>query len=97
MNTIKAIDVKEGQLVMFFDEKTKSKKLLVRGDFPGDGITANPIIPRLFDKTTFSHIGDIIDTIDGKDQFVMSPIAMDIVCLKDDQNVQPVILSLIVQ
>lgn len=97
MNTIKAIDVKEGQLVMFFDEKSKSKKLLVRGDFPGDGAIRSPIIPRLFDKTTFSHIGDIIDTIDGKDQFVMSPIAMDIVCLKDDQNVQPVILSLIVQ
>lgn len=97
MNTIKAIDVKEGQLVMFFDEKTKSKKLLVRGDFPGDGITANPIIPRLFDKTTFSHVGDIMDTINGKDQFVMSPIAMDVVCLKDDQTVQPVNLSLTVQ
>jgi hypothetical protein len=97
MNTIKAIDVKEGQLVMFFDEKTKSKKLLVRGDFPGDGITGNPTIPRLWNKTTFSHVGDIMDTIDGKDQFVMSPIAMDIVCLKDDQTVQPVHLSLIVQ
>ena len=97
MNTIKAIDVKEGQLVMFFDEKSKNKKLLVRGDFPGDGITGNPTIPRLFDKTTFSHVGDIMDTIDGKDQFILSPIAMDIVCLKDNIDVQPVILSLIVQ
>lgn len=93
MNTIKAIDVKEGQLVMFFDEKTKNRKLLVRGDL-GD----NPILRRIFNnKVSFCHMGDIMDTIDGKDQFVMSPFALDVICLNNDQTIQPVSLSLIVQ
>lgn len=93
MNIIKAIDVKDGQLVMFFDEKSKSKKLLVRGDL-GD----NPILRRIFDnKVSFCHMGDIMDTIDGKDQFVISAFALDAICLNNDQIVQPVHLSLIVQ